>query len=114
MTLHNYHVIVTESLEYLIDEVLASFCFQERPKRKAGERGRTMLSYSSVEERVAEDDFEEACNQFPVLVEERTFLSLTRVSRDAHSVAQSTTEAVNSESHGYYSYCRGPNPRRLA
>jgi len=116
MTLHNYHVVVTEGLEYLIDEVLATFCFQERPKRKTGDRGRSMLSYSSAEESVAEehDSEDDAENHFVLLVEERTFLSLTHVSRDARSVVQSTTEALNPESHGYYSHFRGSNPRRLA
>merc|ERR1712194_407886 len=100
---------------YLIDEALAQFCFQERPRTKAGERGRTTLSYSSVEEPVVQDDSEDTAeNQFCVLVAERTFLSSFRLCRDAHSVAQSTTEAVNSESRGYHSYHRGPNPRRLA
>jgi len=73
-----------------------------------------MLSYSSVEEQVVEDESEDACNEFFVLVEERTFLSSEGFSRDAHSVVQSTTEAVHSESQGYYGHRRGPNPRRLA
>lgn len=99
--LHHFHVVITESLEYLVEEVLEQFSFQKRPKKKSGSRGRVELPLPNATS-AHSDELE-----WPwILVEERTFLCYKHKLRDAKSVAQSTTEA----SFGGY---KGLNPRRF-
>jgi len=43
--LHPYHIFVGESMEYLVDEILANFSFRTRPKMNPDAHGRSELNF---------------------------------------------------------------------
>lgn len=122
-----FHMIITESLEYLIDEVLSNIPYKRRPRVKADSIGRTeiVVAQSSqdssdctpdedgppAQDTEQPDDQEEENNPM-VIVEKRTFLGEYPELRPAHTVVQSTTEALVGHSETHYSNNRGVNPRR--
>jgi len=112
--LHHFHVVVSESLEYLIEEVLKAFSFQTRPKVKSGERGRSKVASFQIDAPIHDHSTDTDHElQWVVLVQDRTFLSWRRQLQDANSVVRSTTEAVSSSGEGYFGSHRGLNPRRF-
>lgn len=140
MELHKFHVVITESLEYLLDEVLLKFSYSRRPRIKSGDRGRMDLGMASVRESEvrgsqegaaadddqisrdaaaaaeAEADADAEAAFMDGFIVTRTFLCEAPLLLDARTVAQSSTEVVvaQSESLYYYGSCRGLNPRRVA
>lgn len=107
--MHRGHIVVTESLEPLVEQVRASFSFQNRPKNKSVVRGGDSLDLAANDD--AERDVED--NRPAIEVVEKTFLSWKPRPKLPHQVTQSTTEARNVDSPGYLSHHRGVNPRRL-
>lgn len=108
--LHPFHIVISESLEYLLDEVLSSIAFKKRPLVKDGIKGRFQLDMRATQGTDHTSDVlgtnnanhslafqEEALAE---IIVERTFLSIKPVVRDAQSVTQSSAAA-----HG------APNPR---
>mmetsp|Transcript_129968 Transcript_129968/g.259268 ORF Transcript_129968/g.259268 Transcript_129968/m.259268 type:complete len:498 (-) Transcript_129968:275-1768(-) len=94
-TLKRYMVIVAESEEYLMDEVLLRMASKQRPRKNRQERVKV--------------DFGSFAQRFVI---NRTFLCPAPRMLQAGTVAQSTTEACNSDASGYLAHCRGANPRR--
>jgi len=96
--LKRYQLLISESVEYLVDEVLARMSKKSRP-------------YARRSEREAIDAH--TCR----FVHKRTFICKAPNLITSRSVAQSTTEAVrssSSSSRGYWARARGINPRRCA
>eukprot|EP00747_Dinoflagellata_sp_TGD_P162218 gnl/TRDRNA2_/TRDRNA2_179575_c0_seq1.p1 gnl/TRDRNA2_/TRDRNA2_179575_c0~~gnl/TRDRNA2_/TRDRNA2_179575_c0_seq1.p1 ORF type:complete len:495 (+),score=90.08 gnl/TRDRNA2_/TRDRNA2_179575_c0_seq1:51-1535(+) len=136
--LHPFHIIISESFEYLLEEVLSTIPYKRRPRIKAqpGRLGRVNIqigqpSSSSQDvmpdgdgrpvqdmERLRDEDENEDEEGRPavildmVILDKRTFLGIYPALRDANSVVQSTTEAVAEQSEAHYSSSRGVNPRR--
>jgi len=110
-TLHRFHIVIKESFEYLIDEILADFTFQERPKLKTGVNGRDRLQLLEEKEETSAID-ERSCVPC-VMVYERTFLSWKPCLTDARTACQSTTEIFAPQSTYHFAYPRGINVRRL-
>merc|ERR1711874_739437 len=125
MELHPFHIIITESLEYLLDEILMSFPFKRRPRLKAGDQGRQIVSMSSTCEMEASssgirnsscmlsestdqsgDDCQSTC-MLDGFIESRTFICESPQLRNADSVVQSTTEVVSHQSEVHYANYRG-------
>lgn len=97
-----YNIVIAESEEYLINEVLLRLCSKQRPREHRAER--------------VELDLLGFITKFKV---KRTFLCEVRFLSSARSVAQSTTEAVEADvgpisAGGYFARFRGRNPRRQA
>jgi len=95
--LKRYNVIIAESEEYLMDEVLLRMASKRRPRENRLERAELDLAA----------DF----------VTQRAFLCEAPKLLMAGTVAQSTTEAVRSTSSAsasYFAHHRGVNPRRRA
>merc|ERR1712061_644348 len=90
------NVIIAESEEYLMQEILQRLPSKQRPRENRKER-----------EALAFDlDF----------IVKRTFLCEAPKYLDSKTVAQSTTEAVRSSSSAtstYFTHARGLNPRRI-
>jgi len=123
--LHPFHVVITESFEYLLEEVLAGIPCRRRPRQKANTRQEVApvpvppcceppplrAQRGAGEQPGTEEPF--------VLCERRTFLCMAPRLRDFASVVQSTTEAIHSNGHcmmepnSYFNYFRGINPRRI-
>lgn len=131
--LRPFHLVIAGSLEYLVDEVLASFAYKRRPKKKsrlelamqmettpgpevldeqqappAAKDSVTHASSSGLDDVAAE----RLSSSYVLLCEERTFLCEVPLLRDAHTVCQSTTEVLAAQSEAHYSSRRGVNPRR--
>lgn len=149
--LHPFHVVITESFECLLEELLGEIPCRRRPREKikcrqevgnqesrhaAAKAHREEKPEESVEkgfEELFEERFEERNRPtfFTESLEERfevkrTFISLAPKTREACTVVQSTTEAINSCSASstnafngqgatstHYAYRRGRNPRRF-
>lgn len=93
--LKRYSLIIVESDEYLLNEVLFRLSSKQRPRENRKERQRV--------------EFMEA------FVTKRTFLCAVPTLGVAEAVAQSTTEAQRSDgasSSNYWAHARGGNPRR--
>lgn len=120
----HFHLIVGEQFEYLVEEILSSKfpSFKTRPRINMGAQldmiEKTKQKHDYEDEAVASQlEFE----QTKMLEEsgfqvERTFLCHCRdVLKDAHSVAQSSTEihTKNQPSRSHYASKRGTNPRRV-
>jgi len=93
--LKRYNLIIVESDEYLLDEVLHRLSSKRRPRENRQERQK--IEFAAT------------------FVTKRTFLCLVPTLRVASAVAQSTTEAQRSSgasSSNYYAHARGGNPRR--
>mmetsp|Transcript_81232 Transcript_81232/g.196923 ORF Transcript_81232/g.196923 Transcript_81232/m.196923 type:complete len:504 (-) Transcript_81232:69-1580(-) len=112
--LHPFHVIIAEDLEYLVDEVLASFPRKHRPRSRDRhehhfEAGSRLEDDDGADEEYVPYPEEEFDEDVAALVSTelcicRTFLHLAPHLRASHTVTQSTTEAVASH---------GVNPRRV-
>jgi len=120
--LRPYNVVITESFEYLLDEILAEMSCRQRPREKAGSRIAISWMHefadtgSLQEAGSAASDPEEAEDSVDLpweICDQRTFLCMAPSLRPASSVAQSTTEVTVQESDGHYSHHRGINPRRV-
>lgn len=136
LEVHPFHVIITESLEYLLDEILSGIPCRRRPREKTHLR-KALTQHTNQEEGTEaektasqegqdEDIFNENdCDAKDLyLVETRTFMCVAPKLKDPQAVVQSTTEAVRSKSSssqvsgerveaaGYYTHFRGVNPRR--
>lgn len=99
-SLKRYNVVIAESEEYLMEEVLQRFASRQRPRENKAER--------------SELDLHGFDANFHV---ERTFLCKAPSLLFADSVTQSTTEAVKENSGSasrddYFDHFRGQNPRR--
>lgn len=97
-SLKRYQLLIAESMEYLVDEVLARMSKKSRPYARQSER---------------EDIAAHACT----FVYKRSFICEASNRFTSRSVAQSTTEALrsaSSSSQGYFVHTRGINPRRCA
>lgn len=96
-TLKRYNVLISESEEYLMNDVLLRMASKQRPRENRGERQDLDL-YSLVVE-------------FEI---KRTFICEAPKLLVANSVVQSTTEAVRSSasSTSYFVHTRSRNPRR--
>jgi hypothetical protein len=107
-TLKRYHVVIAESEEYLMDEVLSRMSSKKRPRENKAERAEI-----------------ESKSFYANFVVKRTFIVEAPMFLVANTVVQSTTEAVRSnssivsdsspnrnESFSYYTHGRGGNPRR--
>jgi len=104
-TLHGYNIVISECYEYLVGEVLASFSFQQRPKRKPGSKGRVEIEINMEGER-STVTFDR--DELPaVMVYELTFLCWKPPLRDARTACQSSTEVRTSQSEYHYSSFRG-------
>lgn len=132
--LHPFHIVITETLEYLLDEILMQFPFKRRPRLKPGDRGRHVLNLVASSEVPPQssglssantdyqDSFANDSNHeivdvlnpsfFEEFINSRTFLCEAPLLRGASSVVQSTTEVVACESVTHYGQFRGTNPRR--
>eukprot|EP00928_Gymnodinium_smaydae_P084565 TRINITY_DN67827_c0_g1_i1.p1 TRINITY_DN67827_c0_g1~~TRINITY_DN67827_c0_g1_i1.p1 ORF type:complete len:585 (-),score=42.15 TRINITY_DN67827_c0_g1_i1:286-2040(-) len=112
--LHPFHVVIAESLEYLLDEVLSKFAYRSRPREKR--QCREQINYESAcfppSGSSDEGNSQQSEYENTELVIERTFISSVPVLKDSKSVVQSTTEAVEDTSAFHYSSFRGRNPRR--
>jgi len=100
--LKRYEVVIAESEEYLMDDVLLRMASRQRPRENRSERLGVDL-YSFVV-------------NFHM---KRTFICQAPLRLAANTVAQSTTEAVRSTSSAssrpnYFAHVRGQNPRRSA
>jgi len=123
--LHPFHIVISESLEYLLEEILAAIPCRRRPRQKVGSRKLVAAAVAVAAEQQTEDEVF-------VLCERRTFLCISPVLRPPGTVAQSTTEAVLSHGRrsrdgrglrmwgpgfeaprGYFTHFRGVNPRRV-
>lgn len=114
--LHPFHLVVAQSKEYLIDEVLASMPCRKRPKEKRGKR--LSLSNDVGEEFHYDAYLPKDGDRVPceMLIESRTFLCLAPQLREANTVNQSTTEACTDDlrsTESVYNHRRGTNPRRF-
>jgi len=126
--LHPFNIIIAESLEYLLEEVLAEMPCRQRPREKGHSRRELVYSMVSgnglegsglsADELVAQSvdwmHFGFTDHGFSI---ERTFLCTAPDLKNPHSVAQSTTEVIIpgiEESAGHYGHPRGRNPRRVA
>jgi len=99
-SLKRYHVVIAESEEYLMEEVLLSLACRQRPRENKADR--------------LELDFYSFDTNFVV---KRTFLCTAPSLLFADTVTQSTTEAVQANSGAisrddYFDHFRGQNPRR--
>lgn len=116
--LHPFHVVITESLEYLLAEILEKMPCRQRPREKSGTRlelglpippqGLASGSKASGPDGVAID---------LILVVRRTFLCVAPQLKEANTVVQSTTEACTHAgelSESPNAYRKGLNPRRFA
>jgi len=123
--LHPFHIIVAESLEYLIEEALAMLPYKQRPRVKLGKHGRQEVHITSPEERIPvfasvvdqrSSDSVRSLDEGPfgIIDVQRTFLAFVPLSRDAQTLAQSTTEVVDEQPGAHYASKRGCNPRRKA
>mmetsp|Transcript_36990 Transcript_36990/g.80771 ORF Transcript_36990/g.80771 Transcript_36990/m.80771 type:complete len:150 (-) Transcript_36990:280-729(-) len=95
--LKRYNVVIAESEEYLMDQVLVRMASKKRPRENRQEREELDLDVR--------------------FVELRTFICEAPKFLMAGTVAQSTTEAVRSTSgasSSYLAHARGGNPRRRA
>lgn len=127
--LRPYHIVITDSFEYLLDEVLTHMSCRSRPREKHGSRCRIMCvceeddvvpkpcEPDDSEHRMPEDT--ESCsmdvrdgNDLDLFVQ-RTFLCVAPRLHDANTVIQSTTEATANQSANHYAHRRGINPRRV-
>jgi hypothetical protein len=106
-------VVVNENFEYLIDEILSVMPFQQRPKLKSGERGRTKIMADM--KNTSTDHMVSAVlssEERGIIVLKRTVLCL----KPKDHVTQSTTDAVDHERGTYYRSMQGKepplNPRR--
>merc|ERR1712217_443716 len=108
--LHPFHIVISESLEYLLDEILTSISFKKRPRVKDGARGRSKVGIVETPP-AGVIGVEHACNNIDAQAEllaelglhvRRTFLNIVPILSNARSVVQSSTEA-----HGAL------NPRRM-
>jgi len=100
LSLKRYQVVIAESEEYLMEEVLQHFASRQRPRENKAVR--------------LELDLQTFDANFIV---ERTFLCTAPSLLFADTVTQSTTEAVQANSgaissDGYFDHFRGQNPRR--
>lgn len=96
-SLKRYNVVIAESEEYLVDEVLQRMRSKGRPRENRADREELDLD--------------------PEFVHKRTFLCEAPKLLVAGTVAQSTTEARRSSSaasSNYLAHARGGNPRRRA
>jgi len=94
-TLKRYNVIIAESEEYLMDEILEKMASKQRPRENRSERVELDLDLN--------------------FVTKRTFICNAPKPLPASIVTQSTTEAVrscSSASASYLTHFRGDNPRR--
>lgn len=109
--LHPFHVVITRDLEYLLEEVLQSIPSRSRPREKKD--GRVSLGVGHM---VSNDDAfsdDDSDHDLPLCVS-RTFICVAPQLKESCTVAQSTTEAMNSEgAASHYGYFRGTNPRRF-
>lgn len=127
---YSYHIIVAESIEYLIEIVLGAFSYRARPRNReaqqlvrisAPDAGNSSASDSDESSAAADAEAAtvhtsggESDGPVQVLVTQRTFLCIAPIRREANSVAQSTTEAYTEHaSISHYGHFRGHNPRRL-
>lgn len=114
--LHPFHIVITESFEYLLEEVLLGIPCRRRPREKL--HARKQLEQPVGETAEGQDAKAEFLHIFDV---QRTFLCLAPQYKDPRTVVQSTTEAVRSaEDAGeelrpreYHQHKRGINPRRV-
>mmetsp|Transcript_88305 Transcript_88305/g.175521 ORF Transcript_88305/g.175521 Transcript_88305/m.175521 type:complete len:515 (-) Transcript_88305:336-1880(-) len=119
MELHPFHVVVSQSFEYLIEEILYTIPFRRRPKVKPEPHGRKELQGIEVDmensggKDMYDATLDERDDKPCIFVEARSFLNVLPLLKDARSVAQSTTEAVTEQSTRHYSSFRGYNPRRF-
>eukprot|EP00930_Biecheleria_cincta_P010134 TRINITY_DN11209_c0_g1_i1.p1 TRINITY_DN11209_c0_g1~~TRINITY_DN11209_c0_g1_i1.p1 ORF type:complete len:340 (-),score=43.49 TRINITY_DN11209_c0_g1_i1:410-1429(-) len=124
-----YHIVVSKSLQYLIDLVLGTFSYRTRPRDREtrvllqnSSRAATTSSANGSDDNSIAADGESATvhtsedeSDGPVgtIVVARTFLCIAPIRREANTVAQSTTEAYHDQaSISHYNYFRGYNPRR--
>jgi len=101
-TLKRYMVVVAESEEYLLEEVLARMKSKQRPRENVADR--KML-------------FDGELDLDLHFIFKRTFVCIAPELLAAGTVAQSTTEAQRSSSassSNYLAHTRGENPRRRA
>jgi hypothetical protein len=99
-TLKRYNVIIAESEEYLMDQVLVRIASKHRPRENKQERVEVDLGSFDTK-----------------FIAKRTFICDAPKLIMASTVAQSTTEAVRSNesssaSTNYFVHTRGGNPRR--
>jgi len=108
--IRSFHIIISADFENILNEILASKPFQQRPKLKKGEHGRRPLAPVEGQNPDLQEPGGHA-EQWEVRVE-RTFLCCVPLQYDARSVSQSSTEVVTSHSRAHYAHYRGSNPRR--
>jgi len=99
-SLKRYNVVIAESEEYLMEEVLQHFSSRQRPRENKAERSELDLHRFDADFHV-----------------ERTFVCMAPSLLFADTVTQSTTEAVRANSGStsrddYFDHFRGQNPRR--
>merc|ERR1712113_1367564 len=122
--LHPFHIVITESLEYLLDEILESFPSRRRPRERRNARitiseppGNT--GASEHDGQGADDASARASDDWEGYEVCRTFICEAPVLMGSRTVVQSTTEAVtiedasSSAAANYQSHFRGVNPRRF-
>lgn len=128
--LHPFHIIITETLEYLLDEILSEMPCRQRPRKKVGGRQAldlhvdpqdsaggsksSDLVHGDVGGEEPKSAMDDASSEY-VLVVQRTFLCFAPRMKAADTVVQSTTEACTGDfSESPYARFRGFNPRRRA
>lgn len=119
--LHPFHVIITESLEYLLEEVLQSIPSRRRPREKRSSRSTIEVTQRVMEESKDEADevpqqvIEDSEDEVAIVLTSRTFICVAPQRKSSDTVVQSTTEAINPTSDAsYFGHFRGYNPRRFA
>jgi len=116
---HYFHIIISESYEYLVEEALQNFPRRQRAKVKHQHRRALTREPFEAEERAVslmpeplEVEHRFASFEDMSIVEARSFLCIAPTLMPANQVTQSTTEAV-SDSASLYAHSRGVNPRRV-
>jgi len=117
---HPFHIVITESLEYLLSEILLQMPCRRRPREKV--RSRREIAVASSGKQGYSDGLEGEADAGTIdtnngdvlqVIAKRTFLCVAPQLRESHTVIQSTTEAQTAQSQSHYSHFRGINPRRL-
>merc|ERR1712079_426091 len=91
LNLHPFHLIITESLEYLVDEILAGFPCRRRPREKSGAR----LELGQTPTTQQQASLEQVTAEEALISVKRTFICVSPKYRNPDTVVQSTTEALN-------------------
>merc|ERR1712118_350355 len=88
---HPFHIIVTESVEYLVDEALAEIPCRRRPRQKQGSKRELNLTECApaADQEAHDGDQDESQEQHYITCVKRTFLCIAPQPRNASSVIQS-------------------------